>query len=67
VSCVCTALQSCKERFGGNKEGYHPIANGAAGGIATMAHDAVVTPLDVVKQVGEWLMMTMMMMMYARC
>lgn len=31
-------------------DGHHPIANGVAGGVATMMHDAIVTPLDVVKQ-----------------
>lgn len=30
--------------------GHHPVANGVAGGVATMMHDAIVTPLDVVKQ-----------------
>jgi len=42
--------EEVKERLGGNEAGYHPLAHGAAGGVATMAHDAVVTPLDVVKQ-----------------
>lgn len=39
-----------KHRFGGSEPGHHPIVNGMAGGMATMAHDAIVTPLDVVKQ-----------------
>jgi solute carrier family 25 iron transporter 28/37 len=39
-----------KKKLGGDKEGFHPVLNGIAGGIATMAHDAVVTPLDVIKQ-----------------
>lgn len=39
-----------KHRFGGNEPGHHPVENGLAGGVATMAHDAIVTPLDVVKQ-----------------
>jgi hypothetical protein len=40
----------CKEKFGGNLPGYHMIEHGLAGAVATMAHDAIVTPLDVVKQ-----------------
>jgi solute carrier family 25 iron transporter 28/37 len=44
------AYEFFKERFGGNLPGYHPIATASAGALATMAHDAIVTPLDVVKQ-----------------
>ena len=40
----------CKEKFGGNSEGHHPLAHGAAGVIATMSSDIVLTPMDVVKQ-----------------
>jgi len=39
-----------KSRLGSNAEGHHFIKNGLAGALATMAHDAVVTPLDVIKQ-----------------
>jgi len=39
-----------KRKLGANIEGYHPLTSGIAGGVATMAHDAVVTPLDVIKQ-----------------
>lgn len=39
-----------KHRIGGNEPGHHPLENGLAGGVATMCHDAIVTPLDVVKQ-----------------
>lgn len=39
-----------KNLLGGNQPGHHMIANGSAGAIATMVHDAIVTPLDVVKQ-----------------
>lgn len=39
-----------KERFGGNEVGHHPLAHGAAGIVATIASDAVFTPMDVVKQ-----------------
>lgn len=42
--------QHLRHRFGGSEPGHHPVLNGLAGGIATMAHDAIVTPLDVVKQ-----------------
>jgi solute carrier family 25 iron transporter 28/37 len=41
----------CKEKLGGSiAEGYHPLAHGAAGVIATMSSDIVLTPMDVVKQ-----------------
>eukprot|EP00249_Psilotum_nudum_P017706 c26451_g1_i3 orf=445-1434(-) len=40
----------CKEQFGGNQAGHHPVAHGAAGVLATVASDAVFTPMDVVKQ-----------------
>lgn len=39
-----------RHRFGGSEPGHHPVLNGLAGGMATMMHDAIVTPLDVVKQ-----------------
>lgn len=39
-----------RHRAGGLEPGHHPVINGMAGGMATMAHDAIVTPLDVVKQ-----------------
>lgn len=39
-----------KHQFGGNESGHHVFANAAAGAIATASHDAVITPLDVVKQ-----------------
>ncbi|CAM8997161.1 unnamed protein product [Rhodiola kirilowii] len=45
-----TVYEVCKERFGGNKEGHHPVAHAAAGVVATTASDAVLTPMDVVKQ-----------------
>ncbi|KAI7898211.1 mitochondrial carrier protein [Cokeromyces recurvatus] len=42
----------CKEVFAGaNKgEGHHPLANASAGACATLAHDTVMNPFDVVKQ-----------------
>ena len=39
-----------KQQFGGHQPGHHVLANAAAGALATCAHDAVITPLDVVKQ-----------------
>eukprot|EP00455_Lapot_gusevi_P028195 TRINITY_DN299_c0_g4_i2.p1 TRINITY_DN299_c0_g4~~TRINITY_DN299_c0_g4_i2.p1 ORF type:complete len:325 (-),score=94.33 TRINITY_DN299_c0_g4_i2:234-1208(-) len=39
-----------KEHLGGNRAGHHPLINALSGACATMAHDAVVTPLDVLKQ-----------------
>lgn len=39
-----------KERLGGNSPGYHVVATGLAGGCATMVHDAISTPLDLIKQ-----------------
>lgn len=39
-----------KERLGGRAPGHHPIVNGVSGACAVMAHDAIVTPLDVIKQ-----------------
>jgi len=40
----------CKKRFGGNREGHHPIITGAAGICATIVSDAILTPMDAVKQ-----------------
>lgn len=45
-----SVYEICKERFGGNRRGHHPLAHGAAGVVATVASDAVLTPMDVVKQ-----------------
>jgi len=42
--------ENLKHRLGGNEAGHHPLIIGLSGGVATMAHDAIVTPLDVVKQ-----------------
>ena len=39
-----------KESFGGNLPGHHPLASAAAGTIATVVNDGVMTPADVVKQ-----------------
>ncbi|RCI02337.1 Fe(2+) transporter [Rhizopus stolonifer] len=41
----------CKEYFGANSTlGHHPLASAAAGACATIAHDTLMTPFDVVKQ-----------------
>ncbi|MCO5564993.1 hypothetical protein L7F22_018663 [Adiantum nelumboides] len=45
-----SVYELCKERFGGNEAGHHPLAHAAAGVVATIASDAVFTPMDVVKQ-----------------
>jgi len=39
-----------KRKTGGNEPGHHLLTNAMGGAAATMAHDAVVTPVDVVKQ-----------------
>eukprot|EP00249_Psilotum_nudum_P014577 c24897_g1_i1 orf=1510-2538(+) len=45
-----SVYELCKNRFGGNRAGHHPVAHAAAGIVATLASDAVFTPMDVVKQ-----------------
>lgn len=45
-----SSYEVCKEKFGANGEGHHPVAAAASGAVATTLHDAVLTPLDVVKQ-----------------
>lgn len=45
-----SAYELGKEKFGANLAGHHPIAAASAGALATMLHDAVMTPMDVVKQ-----------------
>ena len=44
------AYEFFKRKFGGDQPGHHVLANAVAGSLATCAHDAVITPLDVVKQ-----------------
>lgn len=39
-----------KQQFGGNQQGHHPVATFGAGVLATVASDAVLTPMDSVKQ-----------------
>jgi len=45
-----TIYEIGKEKLGGNLPGHHPVAHGTAGALATVASDAVLTPMDVVKQ-----------------
>jgi len=40
----------CKRQFGGNKEGHHPLSSGTAGICATIVSDAIMTPMDALKQ-----------------
>jgi len=40
----------CKRRFGATGEGHHPFTTGAAGICATMVSDAIMTPMDAIKQ-----------------
>jgi solute carrier family 25 iron transporter 28/37 len=42
--------EAAKSKLGGNLKGHHPFAHGLAGALATVASDAVITPMDVVKQ-----------------
>ncbi|OVA16940.1 Mitochondrial carrier protein [Macleaya cordata] len=45
-----SVYETCKEKLGGNRTGHHPLVHAASGVIATTASDAVLTPMDVVKQ-----------------
>lgn len=49
-SAYFSIYEVAKERFGANKRGHHPMAAAASGAVATISHDLVMTPLDVVKQ-----------------
>lgn len=42
--------EAVKEVLGANQPGFHVVATAVAGGCATVAHDVVATPLDVIKQ-----------------
>lgn len=39
-----------KERLGGNRAGLHPVETATAGCVATVVNDALMTPVDSVKQ-----------------
>mmetsp|Transcript_19281 Transcript_19281/g.37793 ORF Transcript_19281/g.37793 Transcript_19281/m.37793 type:complete len:464 (-) Transcript_19281:1158-2549(-) len=43
-------FEKAKESFGADGEEHTPIAAGAAGCLATVAHDSIMTPMDVIKQ-----------------
>ncbi|XP_031486374.1 uncharacterized protein LOC116254883 isoform X2 [Nymphaea colorata] len=45
-----SVYERCKSLLGGNLPGHHPFAHAVAGVAATVASDAVFTPMDVVKQ-----------------
>ncbi|XP_042503368.1 mitoferrin-like [Macadamia integrifolia] len=45
-----SVYEVCKEKLGGNLPGHHPLVHAASGVVATTASDAVLTPMDVVKQ-----------------
>ena len=45
-----SAYEWGKDAFGANGAGHRPLAAAAAGSVATILHDAVLTPMDVVKQ-----------------
>eukprot|EP00198_Chlamydomonas_reinhardtii_P009992 XP_001699329.1 predicted protein [Chlamydomonas reinhardtii] len=42
--------EAAKEALGGNREGLHPLETAAAGCVATVVNDALMTPVDSVKQ-----------------
>ncbi|KAI7899352.1 mitochondrial carrier domain-containing protein [Cokeromyces recurvatus] len=50
--------EACKEAFGGKTGGgHHVLSNAAAGACATLAHDTLMNPFDVIKQrmqLGEY-------------
>ncbi len=45
-----SALESCKERFGVNGREHNVAGAAAAGAVATLFHDSIMTPMDVIKQ-----------------
>lgn len=45
-----SVYEYAKEATGANKPGHHPLAAASAGAAATMLHDLILTPVDVVKQ-----------------
>ncbi|KAK9276823.1 hypothetical protein L1049_006360 [Liquidambar formosana] len=45
-----SVYEICKQKLGGNRPGHHPLVHAASGVVATTASDAVLTPMDVVKQ-----------------
>lgn len=45
-----TVYETGKRKLGADAEGHHPVAAGATGVLATLLHDAIMTPMDVCKQ-----------------
>ncbi len=45
-----SCYEGLKQTFIAGRSGHHPAAHAAAGGFATLAHDGLMTPFDVVKQ-----------------
>ncbi|GAB5029707.1 mitoferrin-like protein [Nannochloropsis oceanica] len=45
-----SALESCKESFGVNGREHNVGGAAAAGAVATLFHDSIMTPMDVIKQ-----------------
>lgn len=45
-----SAYELGKETLGVNAPGHHPLAAAATGALATMLHDGILTPMDVMKQ-----------------
>ncbi|CAK9052184.1 Mitoferrin (Mitochondrial substrate carrier family protein F) [Durusdinium trenchii] len=43
-------FEQSKMSFGADQEGHHPLAAAAAGALATIAHDSIMTPMDLLKQ-----------------
>ncbi|KAI7870592.1 mitochondrial carrier domain-containing protein [Spinellus fusiger] len=42
--------EACKDAFGANQPGHHLLAAAAAAACATLAHDSLMNPFDVIKQ-----------------
>ncbi|CAM9723745.1 unnamed protein product [Choristocarpus tenellus] len=45
-----SVFEYCKDNLGVNRPGHHPAGAAIAGACATIFHDAVMTPMDVIKQ-----------------
>lgn len=45
-----SVYEQAKKKFRVNEPGHHPLGAAAAGALATVLHDGVITPMDVVKQ-----------------
>ncbi|CAE7942234.1 mcfF, partial [Symbiodinium sp. KB8] len=45
-----TVYEVAKDAFGVNSPGHHVVGAAAAGACATVMHDAIITPMDLVKQ-----------------